>query len=142
MFDTIVLATDGSDSAERAVTLALEFAETFDADLSACYVVSEDDDPEASRERGRAALKPISERADGVTTTLLKGDPAAEICTHAADTDADLVVTGTRGRGGEHGNLIGSVAEAVVNDSPAPVLTARQIADGTSMDVPLTGGNE
>ena len=139
MFQTIVLATDGSDSAERAISLALDFAETFDAALYACYVVSGDTDTGADRERGRGALDDIEARYGSVTTTIREGEPDVEICNYAADIDADLVVMGTRGRDGEHRNLIGSVAEAVVGDSPAPVLTARQLE---ATDVPVTGAEE
>lgn len=142
MFETVVLATDGSDSAERAVTLGLDFADRFDATLHACYVVSEDDDPDESHERGHTALEAVNDRVDSVTTTIREGDPATEICAYAEEVDADLVVTGTRGRDGEHKNLIGSVAEAIVSDSPAPVLTARQLASDAPMDVPVSGGEK
>jgi len=142
MFQTIALATDGSDSAERAISLALDFAETFDATLYACYVVSGDADTEIDRERGRDALDDIEARDGSVTTTIREGQPAAEICSYATEIDADLVVMGTRGRDGEHRNLIGSVAEAVVGDSPAPVLTARQLAEESPTDVPVSGVEE
>jgi len=36
------------------------------------------------------------------------------------------VATGTRGRHGDHGFVLGSVAEAVVRRSPVPVLTVQQ----------------
>ncbi|MFW5903323.1 MAG: universal stress protein, partial [Halolamina sp.] len=41
MFDTIVIATDGSASVQRAVDVALDFAERFDADVHALFVVDE-----------------------------------------------------------------------------------------------------
>lgn len=139
MFETVVLATDGSESAERAVTLALDFADRFDATLHACYVVATSD-PEDSEERANEALAAIEARDAEVRTEIRKGDPAPQICAFAAEIDADLVVTGTRGRDGEHGYLIGSVAEAVVENSPAPVLTARQLAGDAQADVAATAG--
>jgi nucleotide-binding universal stress UspA family protein len=139
MFETVVLATDGSESAERAVTLALDFADRFDATLHACYVVATDD-PEDSPERAGEALAGIEARTEEVHTEIREGDPASEICAYAAEIDADLVVTGTRGRHGEHGYLIGSVAEAVVENSPAPVLTARQLASDAHADVAAAAG--
>ena len=39
MFDTVVIATDGSETAARAVSVALEFAAAFDASVHALYVV-------------------------------------------------------------------------------------------------------
>jgi nucleotide-binding universal stress UspA family protein len=139
MFDTIVLATDGSASAERAVTLALDFADRFDADFHVCTVLEDRDD--GDREDAQAALDTVQTRTDGVTTTLLEGDATEEICAYAEDIDADLVVTGTRGRHGEHAYLLGSVAESVVRESPAPVLTARQLADDAP-DGALADGGE
>jgi Universal stress protein family. len=39
MFDTIVIATDGSDSVRRAVDVAVDVAARFDAEVHAVYVV-------------------------------------------------------------------------------------------------------
>lgn len=141
MFDTVVLATDGSASAERAVVLAVDFAERFDASLYACYVIDDTDGvPEERRAEGQEALADVADRTDDVTTQLLDGEPAPEICAYADSVGADLVVTGTRGRNGEHAYLLGSVAEAVVRDSPAPVLTARQLDADAPSDVPVPNG--
>lgn len=153
MFDTVVLATDGSASAERAVTLALDFADRFDASVHAVYVLDasdiagapervRDEVRDALRTEGEQALEAITERTEDVTTTIREGTPAAEICAYAEELEADLVVTGTRGRHGDHGYLLGSVAEAVVRQSPAPVLTARQLDADAPEDVPLPGGRK
>ncbi|QCC50590.1 universal stress protein [Halapricum salinum] len=147
MFDTIVLATDGSKSVERAVTVALDLAERFDATVHALYVVDEteveaapdrvrDDLQDALHEQAEEALGEIESRADDVQTAVRDGTPATEICAYAEDVDADLVATGTRGRHGEHSFLLGSVAEAVVRRSPVPVLTARQLEAGEDGAVP------
>jgi nucleotide-binding universal stress UspA family protein len=138
MFDTVVIATDGSASAERAVTAALDFAGRFDAAVHALYVVEEGDvaaAPEEVRERLRESLEDSGEAAvesvravdESVTTAVREGRPAEEIQRHAADHDADLVATGTRGRHGEYRFVLGSVAEALVRSSPVPVLTVRQL---------------
>jgi len=39
MFETVLIATDGSASAKRAVEAALDLAERFDASVHALYVV-------------------------------------------------------------------------------------------------------
>ena len=151
MFDTVVLATDGSASTERVVTLALDVADRFDAAVHALYVV-DDEEVEASpdrvqsdlrsalEERGEEALDDIERRADHVTTAVRKGAPATQICEYAREVDADLVAMGTRGRHGEHAFLLGSVAEAVVRRSPTPVLTARQLEGDEGGDVPIPNG--
>ncbi len=141
MFDTVVVATDGSESAERAVTVALGLAARFDAAVHALYVVDAGEvaesppevreDLEASlRTAGSEAVAFVDDRADTVTTAVREGDPAAEVIDYAGSVGADLVATGTRGRHGEHAFLLGSVAETVVRRAPMPVLTVRQLADG------------
>jgi nucleotide-binding universal stress UspA family protein len=141
MFDTIVVATDGSESVERAVDVALDLAGRFDADVHALYVVDAgevESSPESVREDLRSAL---AERADEalddvaagtdrpVTTAVREGRPAAEIDAYAREHDADVVAMGTRGRHGENRFLIGSVAERVVRTCPVPVLTVRQLGE-------------
>jgi len=144
MYDTVVVATDGSTSVERAVTVAADLAHRFEADLHALYVVDERafaDAPAAMEgdlraaveERGDRALADVEDRVatvDGsVTTAVREGRPAEEIVAHAREVDADVVATGTRGRHGEGRFVLGSVAEAVVRTAPMPVLTVRRLAD-------------
>ncbi|QKY20933.1 universal stress protein [Halolamina sp. CBA1230] len=139
MFDTIVIATDGSESVQRAVDVALDFAEQFDADVYALFVVDEgqiESSPESVREELRAGLEDDGEDAvadvatraeSAVTTAVREGRPAAAISDYAREVDADVVATGTRGRHGENRYLIGGVAESVVRRCPVPVLTVRQL---------------
>ncbi len=123
MFDTIVVATDGSASATRCVTTAIDIAARFDAELHAVYVGTEPAD----------ALATVVARADRpVETAIREGDPAPAIIAYARDVNADVIATGTRGRHGEHRFLLGSVAETVVRDSPIPVLTVRQLETETA----------
>ncbi|SNR54390.1 universal stress protein [Halorubrum vacuolatum] len=144
MFDSIVVATDGSESVRRAVDVAVDIAARFDAEVHALYVVDagevesspdevRDDLRAALDEYGDEALATVVDTADGrgvpVRTAVREGRPAAEICTYAREVDADLVATGTRGRHGENRFLIGSVAERVVRTCPVSVLTVRQLTD-------------
>ncbi|WP_114577878.1 universal stress protein [Saliphagus sp. LR7] len=141
MFDTVVVATDGSDSVERAVDVALDLAARFDASVHALSVVDEgevDASPPQLREElttalethAEAALGTVRDRAGpGIETAVREGQPATEICEYARATDADLIVTGTRGRHGENRLLLGSVAERVVRTAPIPVLTVRQLEE-------------
>ena len=121
MFETVVVATDGSASAERAVEVALDFAAHFDAAVHACYVV----------DRGEVADSPESVRDEFAEALETAGDDALSFVADEASEigagEVDLIATGTRGRHGEHSFLLGSVAEAVVRESPIPVLTVRQL---------------
>jgi nucleotide-binding universal stress UspA family protein len=137
--DSIVVATDGSDSVRRAVGVALDLADRFDAAVHALSVVDTDeidsspadlrgDLASALEEQAREALSTADERAERpVTTAVREGRPADEIATYAREEDVDAVAVGTRGRHGENRLLIGSVAERVVRTSPVPVLTVRQL---------------
>jgi len=147
MFDTIVVATDGSKSVRRAVSVALDLADRFDATVHALYVIDEGE-VEASPERirdemrdaldddARDALADVAAATDRpVTTAIREGRPATAIREYATDVDADVVAMGTRGRHGENRFLIGSVAERVVRTCPVPVLTVRQLGGAETTGV-------
>jgi len=141
MFETIVVATDGSESVGRAVSVALDFAARFDAGVHALSVIDTsevDSSPESVRtdlrealtEQADDALDAVARETDQpVTTAVREGRPADEISEYARAVDADVVATGTRGRHGENRFLLGSVAERVVRTCPVPVLTVRQLSD-------------
>jgi len=139
MFETMLIATDGSESVSRAVRVALDLAGRFDASVHVLTVIDADEiesSPASVREQLRAALE---EQADDalaaveastdhpVETAVREGRPADEISRYAREVDADVVATGTRGRHGENRLLLGSVAERVVRTCPVPVLTVRQL---------------
>lgn len=148
MFDRIVIATDGSESVSRAVSVALDFAERFDAEVHALYVVDSgevESSPEkvreslneALREQGEQALSAVSETATRpVETAVREGRPAQSISEYAREIDAGLVAVGTRGRHGENRFLIGSVAERLVRTCPVPVLTVRQLRESGEKALP------
>lgn len=144
MFDTVVIATDGSASVDRTVSWALDLADRFDAAVHALYVVDageieaspdsvREDLETALAERGEDATGAVAEQAGrDVVTAVRKGRPARKISDYATEHDADVVAIGTRGRHGEHRFLIGSVAERIVRSCPVPVLTVRQLEGETA----------
>lgn len=139
MFETVVIATDGSRSVGRAVDVALDLASRFDAVVHALYVVDQADidaAPEGISADLRAALvgdadgalAAVTDRTDReVVTAVREGRPAVEIDAYASEHDADVVAVGTRGRHGENRPLLGSVAEHLVRTCAVPVLTVREI---------------
>jgi len=136
MYEIILIPTDGSDSANRAVEHAVDLASTFDADLHAIYVVDSrrygsrvvsDADVilEELADRGRRILEELRDRADSeVTIELRRGRPNEEIVAYAGEVDADLIVLGNRGLDASAGAPLGSVAERVVRTAGRPVITA------------------
>ena len=126
MFETVVIATDVSPSAERAVTAAVDLADRFDAGVHVLSVVEEEDD--GHEQHLRTELARLAETLGRpVTTAVRHGDPAPVVLEYAERVGADLVATGTRGRDSPYSYHLGSVAERIAHDCPVPVLTVRQL---------------
>lgn len=143
MYDRILIPSDGSDAAKKAVDRALSLAERFDASLHAIHVVKRNEYPErveseASAELahyGEAALNEIGDRADNrevpITTQVIETTEPVhqEIIEYVGTHDIDLVVMGTHGRTGLDRLILGSVAERTLRTSPIPVLTVHDETD-------------
>jgi nucleotide-binding universal stress UspA family protein len=143
-YDSILVATDGSDLTERAVVHALGLAETYGATVHALSVVDTkavslaDEGFSADRrlldalEGGcRRAVDAVERRAAErglqAVTAVRTGAPAARIRAYADEQDVDLIAMGTRGRQGVARRLLGSVAWSVLAHTDRPVLTARTL---------------
>lgn len=134
MYDTILVATDGSDPANRAVDHAIDLASAFDADLHAIYAVdtrrygpsildNSEDVIDELGEQGQHILEDIADRAGrDVTLEVRNGKPHGVIGEYADEIDADLIVLGNRGLGS--GGEVGSSAERIVRYVDRPVITA------------------
>ncbi|MFZ3170006.1 MAG: universal stress protein [Candidatus Methanoperedens sp.] len=150
-----MIATDGSEHTEKAITHAIELAKLTGAQLHAVYVISlvsppgtleikSDFDPgsyetiDASIEglkkilkhEGDEAIKIVEEQAkrDGVDLRkwIMEGQPAKEILKLAEEESVDIIVMGTLGRSGIEKFLLGSVADKVIRGSRIPVLVVRK----------------
>jgi nucleotide-binding universal stress UspA family protein len=144
MYDTILVPTDGSPAAERAVDHAVELATQFGATVHALYVVDValyssleagvDAVMESLEAEGDRAVEDVASRcaaADVETeTAVVVGTVHRAIEKHIEDNDIDLVVMGTHGRKGIERFLLGSVTERTVRTSPVPVLTVSIEDDG------------
>ncbi len=145
MFSSIVLGTDGSDTAKKAVREATELAKQVGAtiDLVSAYepVSSQRlraearDAPEDiswmvnPREDVEATLKEAAEEVDGagvkVETFAREGDAADAILDVAEEQKADLIVVGNKGMTGAKRFLLGSVPNKVSHHAPCSVLIIR-----------------
>lgn len=147
MLRSILVATDASSAANRALALAIEIAVKHGASLDIIYVVRDLQLPEKLRSmaevenmagargdvlmfvaeqilgdaRGRARTGGVAE----VRTHVGKGDPAGAIIAQAKRRGSDLIVLGTRGLSKTKGMLLGSVSGKVANLSGMNCLIVR-----------------
>lgn len=139
---TILLATDGSPSAEKATATAIELAQATGWRLRVVAVWNTPvqvygywpaayaaDVVEIEREHASNVAADAVERAEAAgiaaSSQVREGDPIEEICGAARDCDAGLVVLGAHGWGALHRLFFGSVSTGVLHHSTAPVLVVR-----------------
>jgi nucleotide-binding universal stress UspA family protein len=142
----ILVATDFSEPSDAALAYGRELARTFNAQLIVAHVTDDVSAhayggpdaivfaPDLQGEIDEAARRQLDalvfaeDRHDlGALTIVLRSKIVwAAITDYARDTDVDLIVLGTHGRGAVAHLLIGSVAERVVRMAPCPVLTVRR----------------
>ena len=125
---TIVLGYDGSEGSEKAAELALSLGQKYEAKVVVCHAYGRSPVTAESGEV-KEFLEPVIERLrqSDVTAELSIPDelPAEGILRAADETDADLIVVGSRGRGTFADLLLGSTAERVVRFAKVPVVVAR-----------------
>jgi nucleotide-binding universal stress UspA family protein len=145
MFQSIVVGTDGSETAGEAVREAIELAKAVGASIelvSAYEPVSRERLREEARqapgdmqwmvnprEDVEATLSDASERVEAagvsVHTYAREGDPADAILDVAEERNADLIVVGNKGMTGAKRFLLGSVPNKVSHHAPCSVLIIR-----------------
>lgn len=138
----IVIATDGSPSANEAVAVGIELAAEQGAAVTFVHVLPPDEYIIAGRnapalprphhvemDESDTALKVATDAAEdaGVSYSLerISGDTVDEILAVAEAKKADLIVVGSRGRGGIASAVLGSVSHGVLNRAKRPVLVVR-----------------
>ena len=145
MFETIVVGTDGSATAEEAVRQAAALARTC-GDRTRVHVVTAyqpietmivapeviptgitgmvDPRGEARAVADEAAAKVRAEGVE-VETYVWPGDPASAIIDVATTAKADVIVVGSRGMSGAARFLLGSVPNRISHHAPCNVLIVR-----------------
>jgi len=145
MFKSIVVGTDGSETAGEAVREAIELAKAIGASIelvSAYEPVSRERLREEARqapgdmqwminarEDVEATLSEACERVQAagieVNSYAREGDPADAILDVAEERGADLIVVGNKGMTGAKRFLLGSVPNKVSHHAPCSVLIIR-----------------
>ncbi len=145
MYTHILIATDGSELAGRAVTTGLELAKALGAQVTAVtatepWTVMLSGEPAALQFPIEAYEKAASESADRVLAEAnrqaqqiglacgmvhISDFPAEGIVETARSKGCDLIVMASHGRRGLSKLLLGSQATRVLTLSPVPVLICR-----------------
>ena len=143
MYESIVVGTDGSATAEKAVEHAAELAKTLKGKV---HVVSAYEPGSVKvgggfEERSQwmaspnATVDSVLERAVGmirvkgidVEIYARKGDAAEALLEVAEECQADLIIVGNRGMTGTRRFLLGSVPDKVSHHAPCSVLIIRTV---------------
>jgi nucleotide-binding universal stress UspA family protein len=142
---SMVVGTDGSDTATEAVRQAIDLARCLDAKI---YLVSAYEPVPKGRLRDERRQAPddlewmVNPRADvdhtlqvaaervreagvEVETFAREGDPADSILDVAEEKEADVVVVGNKGMTGAKRFLLGSVPNKVSHHAPCSVMIIR-----------------
>jgi nucleotide-binding universal stress UspA family protein len=138
----VLLATDGSPTAEHATETAIELAQLLDTELVVVTVWNipyaatglapapvTADYTKLSEDEAQNLVAAVASRAAdaGVEThTLaLRGFPVEEICLAAEKYDPRFLVVGSHGWGAVRRALFGSVSTGVLHHAKCPVLVVR-----------------
>ena len=138
-YRTMVVGTDGSDSALRAVEHAIELAAADDARLVVVtaferHQTAEDeripadvrwmltDSNEAERHARHGRELAHAGGVGDVVVQAIEGDPSSKLLETAEDFSADLIVVGSVGLTESSRFILGSVASNVLHHAPCDVL--------------------
>ncbi|MEX2420990.1 MAG: universal stress protein, partial [Actinomycetota bacterium] len=133
----ILIATDGSSTADRAARKGYALAKLMDASVTLLFVGH----PRTGELVLQDTVDTIGKQA-GVTSaiSIRSGDPVREIVDSVAVEAFDLVVVGNRGMTGAKAIVLGSVPRDVAESAPCDVLVARTVAQSLSEIAAGEGG--
>lgn len=137
----ILVPTDFSEPGKSALLYAVAFADQFGAAVDLIHVVEppppgallnytplqelKDSLRSDAEEQMEELHEAWADYAFPVNRLIVEGHPFVEILRHAKESETDLIVMGTHGRGAIAHMLLGSVTERIVRKAPCPVLTVR-----------------
>ena len=138
MFTKILVPTDGSEYSRRALSVALEVARKFNAEIillnvlitpeALGYVLTNDETvvQQQFNLNGEATLAATTKNLELEGVKLVRrlkpGYPASVIVDEIISEDIDLVVMGYRGYTSLAGSFMGSVSQKVLAKTSRPVL--------------------
>jgi nucleotide-binding universal stress UspA family protein len=141
VFTNILVAMDGSEASQRALSQAVDLAKLCNAKLHSIYIVETglfsslpmegtveimysvlEKEGEEVMER---AQKYASEKSITVVTHMKQGHAGSEILALAEEEKSDLIIVGSHGKSNTDRLLIGSVSTFVVTHSTVTTMVVR-----------------
>lgn len=120
----VVVGTDGSEPAQRAVRVAAGLAESLGVSLHVVSVHRRRADHQRAEALACAATEPLGDGAD-VRTHARQGDPGEVLLDVAAEVGAGLLVVGDRGEAHRSRFLLGGLAAKVAHHAEGNLLIVR-----------------
>lgn len=143
MYQSILVAVDGSDEAMAAADDAVALAGELGASVHALYVVekhptytkkgagilAQEREIEEEHDYAEQVVAEVVDAAEsaGISceTHVTTGQPAFVIAEQADKLEVDAIVLGIRGRSGLKARVVGSTTERVLRQSPVTVIAVR-----------------
>ena len=148
MVKKILVPTDGSDHARRAIEFATDLALKYNAVIYLMHVVHERKVPESvlqfmegehveespsyvylqlvgEKILGMAEKEVKEKGVEEVHSVVVQGDPAEEITNFAKQKGVDMILIGSRGVGQIKGVLLGSVSSKVCHVADCTCVTVK-----------------
>jgi nucleotide-binding universal stress UspA family protein len=139
----ILIATDGSETANEAADFGIEMVGCSGAKIYAIYVIDTTpyrsvpldqiwsketlDEFQRAGHEATSYIEKIGKAAGAeVETRVLKGHPAEKILNFAEDNNIDMIIVGSLGKSGYERVLVGSVSEKIIRHAKVPVLVVRE----------------
>ncbi len=149
----IVVGLDGSVEAAKALESAADLALLTGAEITAVtvleaesymswtmaptYVPDYEQLGSELRQKLESWCEPLRRRNVTYHGVVRQGQAAAELLKEASAAPTDLIVVGSRGRGGFRELLLGSVAHGVTQHAKHPVLVVPRLAVRPEAEVPV-----
>jgi len=148
MIKKILVATDGSGHAKKAIDYACDLALKYDAEIYLLHVIHKSGVPKSllkvieahriEKTPEHAILEEIGDRViemaerelkekavKNFQSCIIEGDPAQAIIEFAREKGIDMIVMGSRGLGDLEGVFLGSVSHKVCNLAHCTCLTVK-----------------
>ena len=139
MYQTILLAADGSENSIRAAreaariancsddcTITIVFVADFAKAKESILHAESRDSLELERLKQLKPIRAVLEEYDApYTIEFLQGDPALELIDYAREEEMDIIVIGSRGLNAFQEMILGSVSHKVMKRATCPVLLVK-----------------